>query len=72
MGGLLRRPERGDGAAVVEVISQGAAGSWQMVNRHKTMLNDSFDQRVAKVVVRKANTTVAITAKDNMQEAMAR
>ncbi len=36
------------------------------------MLNDSFDQRVAKVVVRKANTTVAITAKDNMQEAMVR
>ena len=31
-----------DGAAVVEVISQGAAGSWQMVNRHKTMLEDSF------------------------------
>jgi 3-hydroxyisobutyrate dehydrogenase-like beta-hydroxyacid dehydrogenase len=32
-----------DGAAVVEVIAQGAAGSWQMVNRHKTMLADSFD-----------------------------
>ncbi|MCZ8079635.1 MAG: NAD(P)-dependent oxidoreductase [Rhodobacteraceae bacterium] len=32
-----------DGEAVVEVISQGAAGSWQMVNRHKTMLNDAFD-----------------------------
>ena len=32
-----------DGAAVVEVISQGAAGSWQMANRHKTMLADSFD-----------------------------
>ena len=32
-----------DGAAVVEVISQGAAGSWQMVNRHKTMLEDKFD-----------------------------
>jgi 3-hydroxyisobutyrate dehydrogenase len=32
-----------DGAAVVEVISQGAAGSWQMVNRHKTMLEDHFD-----------------------------
>lgn len=32
-----------DGAAVVEVISQGAAGSWQMVNRHKTMLEDRFD-----------------------------
>jgi SWI/SNF-related matrix-associated actin-dependent regulator of chromatin subfamily A-like protein 1 len=36
------------------------------------MLNDSFDQRVAKVVVRKANTTVMITAKDNLQEAMPR
>ncbi|GHC45316.1 NAD(P)-dependent oxidoreductase [Neogemmobacter tilapiae] len=32
-----------DGAAVVEVISQGAAGSWQMANRHKTMLADQFD-----------------------------
>jgi len=32
-----------DGEAVVEVISQGAAGSWQMVNRHKTMLKDEFD-----------------------------
>ena len=32
-----------DGEAVIEVISQGAAGSWQMVNRHKTMLADTFD-----------------------------
>ena len=32
-----------DGSAVVEVISQGAAGSWQMVNRHATMLDDTFD-----------------------------
>jgi 3-hydroxyisobutyrate dehydrogenase-like beta-hydroxyacid dehydrogenase len=32
-----------DGAAVVEVISQGAAGSWQMQNRHKTMLKGEFD-----------------------------
>ena len=32
-----------DGAAVVEVIAQGAAGSWQMVNRHKTMLEDRYD-----------------------------
>ena len=32
-----------DGEKVVEVISQGAAGSWQMVNRHKTMLADKFD-----------------------------
>ena len=32
-----------DPEAVVEVISQGAAGSWQMVNRHKTMVADTFD-----------------------------
>ena len=32
-----------DGRDVVEVISQGAAGSWQMVNRHETMLDDHFD-----------------------------
>ena len=32
-----------DGAAVVEVIAMGAAGSWQMANRHKTMLEDKFD-----------------------------
>jgi 3-hydroxyisobutyrate dehydrogenase len=32
-----------DGEKVVEVISQGAAGSWQMVNRHKTMLADQFN-----------------------------
>ncbi len=32
-----------DGEKVVEVISQGAAGSWQMANRHKTMLADEFD-----------------------------
>lgn len=32
-----------DGEKVVEVISQGAAGSWQMENRHKTMLKGEFD-----------------------------
>jgi 3-hydroxyisobutyrate dehydrogenase-like beta-hydroxyacid dehydrogenase len=32
-----------DGEAVVEVISKGAAGSWQMENRYKTMLADKFD-----------------------------
>jgi len=32
-----------DGEKVVEVIGQGAAGSWQMANRHKTMLADQFD-----------------------------
>ncbi len=42
-----------DGAAVVEVISQGAAGSWQMVNRHKTMLEGKFDHGFAVDWMRK-------------------
>jgi 3-hydroxyisobutyrate dehydrogenase-like beta-hydroxyacid dehydrogenase len=32
-----------DGHKVVEVISKGAAGSWQMENRGSTMLNDEFE-----------------------------
>jgi 3-hydroxyisobutyrate dehydrogenase-like beta-hydroxyacid dehydrogenase len=32
-----------DGEAVLEVIGKGAAGSWQMDNRGKTMLADKFD-----------------------------
>jgi 3-hydroxyisobutyrate dehydrogenase len=32
-----------DGNAVLEVISKGAAGSWQMDNRGSTMLEDRFD-----------------------------
>lgn len=42
-----------DGEAVVEVISQGAAGSWQMVNRHKTMLEGRFDYGFAVDWMRK-------------------
>jgi len=32
-----------DGHKVVDVISKGAAGSWQMENRGNTMLNDEFE-----------------------------
>ena len=32
-----------DGARVVDVISKGAAGSWQMENRGQTMLKDEFE-----------------------------
>ena len=32
-----------DGEAVLEVIAKGAAGSWQMENRGRTMLADKFD-----------------------------
>lgn len=42
-----------DGEKVVEVISQGAAGSWQMANRHKTMLDDKFDYGFAVDWMRK-------------------
>lgn len=38
---------------VVEVISQGAAGSWQMSNRHETMANDEFDFGFAVDLMRK-------------------
>jgi len=42
-----------DGAAVVEVISQGAAGSWQMSNRYKTMLDDHWTHGFAVDWMRK-------------------
>ncbi|QBX33903.1 NAD(P)-dependent oxidoreductase [Paracoccus liaowanqingii] len=56
-----------DGAAVVEVISQGAAGSWQMANRYETMLSGHFEHGFAVDWMRKdlgicldtANTTGA-------------
>ena len=42
-----------DGRAVVEVISQGAAGSWQMSNRYETILNDEFEHGFAVDWMRK-------------------
>ena len=42
-----------DGKAVVEVISQGAAGSWQMSNRYETMLDDHFEHGFAVDWMRK-------------------
>jgi 3-hydroxyisobutyrate dehydrogenase-like beta-hydroxyacid dehydrogenase len=42
-----------DGEAVIDVISKGAAGSWQMENRHKTMLADKFDYGFAVDWMRK-------------------
>jgi 3-hydroxyisobutyrate dehydrogenase len=42
-----------DGRDVVEVISQGAAGSWQMSNRYETMLDDKFDHGFAVDWMRK-------------------
>jgi len=42
-----------DGRDVVEVISQGAAGSWQMENRYETMLNNHFNHGFAVDWMRK-------------------
>lgn len=42
-----------DGEAVVEVISQGAAQSWQMENRYKTMLAGDYDLGFAVEWMRK-------------------
>lgn len=42
-----------DGRAVVDVIGGGAAGSWQMVNRYETMLDDAFEHGFAVDWMRK-------------------
>jgi 3-hydroxyisobutyrate dehydrogenase len=42
-----------DGRAVIDVIGGGAAGSWQMVNRYETMLDDHFDHGFAVDWMRK-------------------
>ncbi|WP_296419192.1 NAD(P)-dependent oxidoreductase [Pseudooctadecabacter sp.] len=42
-----------DGREVVEVISQGAAGSWQMQNRYQTMIDGEFEHGFAVDWMRK-------------------
>ena len=54
-----------DGRAVVEVISQGAAGSWQMSNRYETMLDDHFDHGFAVDWMRKDLSICLKTADEN-------
>ncbi len=54
-----------DGAAVVVVISQGAAGSWQMANRSATMLEGHFDHGFAVDWMRKDLGICLQTANEN-------
>jgi len=54
-----------DGRAVVEVISQGAAGSWQMSNRYETMLDDKWDHGFAVDWMRKDLGICLSTADEN-------
>lgn len=52
-----------DTAAVVEVISQGAAQSWQMENRYQTMLADEYEHGFAVDWMRKDLGMVLAEAK---------
>ncbi len=54
-----------DGKSVVEVISQGAAGSWQMSNRYETMLDDKWDHGFAVDWMRKDLGICLSTANEN-------
>ena len=50
---------------VIEVISKGAAQSWQMENRYKTMINDKFDFGFAVDWMRKDLKIAMEEAKNN-------
>ena len=50
---------------VIEVISKGAAQSWQMENRWQTMLNDNFNHGFAVDLMRKDLDIVINKAKDS-------
>lgn len=54
-----------DGRDVIEVISQGAAGSWQMANRFETMLDDHFEHGFAVDWMRKDLGICLETANEN-------
>ncbi|MBT9383233.1 NAD(P)-dependent oxidoreductase [Pseudooceanicola sp. CBS1P-1] len=54
-----------DGDKVVEVISQGAAGSWQMQNRYRTMLDDHFEHGFAVDWMRK-DLDICLTTGDEI------
>ena len=50
---------------VIEVISKGAAQSWQMENSHKTMIEDKFDYGFAVDWMRKDLKIAMDEAKKN-------
>lgn len=54
-----------DPDALVEVISQGAAGSWQMSNRSKTMSSNEFDFGFAVEWMRK-DLAICLTEADRL------
>ena len=58
-----------DGHSVVEIISQGAAGSWQMSNRYETMLDDHFDHGFAVDWMRK-DLAICMAAADEINASL--
>lgn len=54
-----------DCEAVIEVIAKGAAGSWQMENRHKTMLAGEYEHGFAVDWMRKDLDIALTEAKKN-------
>ena len=50
---------------VIDVISKGAAQSWQMENRHKTMIEDKFEYGFAVDWMRKDLKIAMDEAKKN-------
>jgi 3-hydroxyisobutyrate dehydrogenase len=54
-----------DGRAVIDVIGGGAAGSWQMLNRYETMVDDTFDFGFAVDWMRKDLGICLSTANEN-------
>ncbi len=54
-----------DGRAVIEVISGGAAGSWQMSNRYETMLDNHYEHGFAVDWMRKDLGICLDTADEN-------
>ena len=54
-----------NGRDVVEVISQGAAGSWQMENRYETMLDNHFNHGFAVDWMRK-DLKICLEASDHI------
>lgn len=58
-----------DGRDVVEVISQGAAGSWQMENRYETMLDGHFNHGFAVDWMRK-DLKICLEASDQIEASL--
>lgn len=54
-----------DGRDVIEVIGGGAAGSWQMMNRYETMIDDEFEHGFAVDWMRKDLGICLDTADEN-------